>query len=112
MKRRELKAKAGFSFWSSTKRRKGFSKINDSAKSSLQKCIICHPRLIQYPIVNHYITVEFDDVKRGVKTELRQKVFIQLSVRELHIDMQKNATGFSMTYDENGLIHNHSKGDS
>ena len=82
MKRRELKAKADFSFWSSTKRRKGFSKTNDSAKFSLQKCIICHPRLIQYPIVNYYITVEFDDVNRGVKTEPRQKLFIQVSVRD------------------------------
>ena len=36
-----------------------------------------------------------------MKTELRQKVILQLSVRELHIDiLKKYATGFSTVYDE------------
>ena len=46
----------------------------------------------------------FDDVNGGVKTDLRQKVLLQLSVDELHIYTQKNATGFSMKYDEKGLV--------
>ena len=37
-----------------------------------------------------------------MKTELRQKVLLQVSFRELHIDMLKKfATGFSMAYDDN-----------
>ena len=43
-------------------------KINDSFKSSLQKWIISHPYVIQYPIENDYITVKFDDGTRRVKT--------------------------------------------
>ena len=57
--------------------------------------------MIQYPIENDYITVEFDDRNGWVKTELRQKVLLQVSVRELHIDiLKKDAPGFSMAYDE------------
>ena len=64
MKFRALEAKDDCSFWSSGKRRKGFSKINNSVNSSLQRWIIYHPRIIQYPIENDYITVKFDDVIR------------------------------------------------
>ena len=52
-------------------------------------------------IKNDYITVKFDDGIREVKTELRHKVLLQVSVHELHIDMlKKDDTGFSMTYYE------------
>ena len=106
MKRRALKAKDDCSFWSSGKRRKGFSKINNSVKYSLQRWIIYHPRIIQYPIENDYITVKFDGVVRGVKTELRHKVLLRLSIPKLHIDMlKKDDTGFSMSYYEKGLVH-------
>ena len=53
MKRRALKAKEDFSFWSSAKICKGLSKIIDGVKSFLQRGIICHPRLIQSPISNN-----------------------------------------------------------
>ena len=66
-----------------------FSKINDSVKYSLQKWIIYHSHLIKYPIVNDYIAVKFDDGNGGVKTELRHKLLLRVSVCELHIDMQK-----------------------
>ena len=52
MKRRALKDKDGCSFWLSEKHRKGFSKINDSVKSSLQKCMESHQHVIKYPIKN------------------------------------------------------------
>ena len=90
MKQRALKSKDDCLFWSSAKRRKGFSKISDIVKSSLQKWIISHPHAIQYTIVNNYITVRFYDLIRGMETELYQRVLLQLSVREPHIDIQKN----------------------
>ena len=46
--------------------------------------------MIQYTIANGYIKVKFDDGNGGVKTAQCQKVIIQVSVRELHIDMLKN----------------------
>ena len=52
MKRRALKAKDDCSFCSSEKCSKGFSKLNGSVKSSLQKFIIYHPHVIQSPIEN------------------------------------------------------------
>ena len=52
MKRRALKDKDGCSFWLSEKHRKGFSKINDSVKSSLQKWMESHQHVIKYPIKN------------------------------------------------------------
>ena len=61
MKWRALKSKKDYSFRLSGKRRKGFSNINNSVKSYLQKWIIYHPNLIQSPIENDYITVKFDD---------------------------------------------------
>ena len=73
MKRQALKSKQGCFFWPSDKRRKGFSKINDSVKSSLHKWIISHPRVIQSTIGNYCINVKFDDRNVVVKTELRQK---------------------------------------
>ena len=83
------------------KLRKGFLKINDSVKYYLEKWIISHPHVIQYPIESNCIEVKFDDGNRGVKTELSQKVILQLYVHELHIDMlNKYATGFSMEYYE------------
>ena len=45
--------------------------------------------MIKSPIVNDYITVKFDDGNLGVKTEIRQKVLLHVSVREIHTDMQK-----------------------
>ena len=84
---------------SSVKNCKGLSKINDSVKSSLQKWIISHPHVIISTIKNDYITVKFDDGNRVVKTELRHKTLFQVSVHELHINMQKKATDFSMEYD-------------
>ena len=46
--------------------------------------------MIQSPIENHYVAVEFDYGNGGVNIELRQKVILQVSFRELHIDMLKN----------------------
>ena len=40
-----------------------------------------------------------------MNTELRQKVLLQVSVRELHIDMlKKYATGFSVAYDNKVIV--------
>ena len=95
MKRRTLKTKDDCSFWSYEKRRKGFSIINYIVKSSLQKWITSHTHEIKYPIEKYYITVKCDDIIRVLKTELRQKVLLRVSVQELHIDMlKKDATGF------------------
>ena len=94
-----LKAKFDCSFWSSTKRCKGFKKINDSVKSSLQKRIISYLHTIQSPIAYFYITFKFDDEIRVVSTKLRQKVLLQVYVPEIHMDMpKKEATGFSLSY--------------
>ena len=61
--------------------------------------------MIQLTIENHCITVKFYDVNIEVKTELRQKVILQLSFRELHIDMLKiDSTSLSMAYDEKLLV--------
>ena len=66
-----------------------------SVKSDLHKWIISHPRLIQPPIKKDYIKVKFNDGIGGENTEIQQKVILQVSVRELHIDMLKKcATGF------------------
>ena len=73
--------------------------INDSVKSYLQTWIISHPHVIKYPIANDYSTVNFNDGNGGTKTELRQKVLIQVSVRELHVGILKEyATAFSTAY--------------
>ena len=87
MKWQSLKDKRDCLFWSSAKRRKGFTNINDSDKSSLQKWIIYQPNVLQYPIANDCIKVKFDNVNGGVKTELNQKVLLQVYGREIHIDM-------------------------
>ena len=90
--------------FSSAKCSKGFSKLNDSVKSSLQKCIIYHPCVIQSPIENYYITVKSDDGIIVVQTEIRHKLLLQLSVRELHIEiLEKDATGFSMACNKKGI---------
>ena len=89
MKRRALKSNDNSSFWSSAKRHKVFTKIDNSVKSSLQKWIIYHTHLIQSPIKNYYVTVKFDDGIRIVKIELHHKVLLQVSVHELHINMIK-----------------------
>ena len=61
--------------------------------------------MIQYHIENYYITVKFNDGNGGLKTELRQKVLLQVYVREPHIEILKRyATGFSMAYDEKILV--------
>ena len=90
MKIRALKAKQDFSFWSYAKRRKVFSKINDSDKSSLQKEIIYRPNVIQSPNENDFIKVVFYHINGGVKTELLQKLLLQVSVCKLHMYMLKN----------------------
>ena len=94
MKRQALKAKQDCLFWSSTKRRKTFSKINDSVKYTLKRWTTYHPHVIKYPIVSYYIIVKFDDRNGGVSTEIGKKVFIQASVGELHIYIQKKALVF------------------
>ena len=70
------KSLIGFLFLSSAKCHERFSKMNDSVKLSLKKWVIYHPRVIQYSIVNYYITVGFDDGNGGVKTELHQKFLL------------------------------------
>ena len=105
MKRRALKTKDGCSFWTSEKRRKGFSKINYSVKSYFHKWVISHSLMIQFPIENYYIRVKFDNVLRGVNIELRQKMLLQVSVREVHIYMQKKAIGGSIVYNAKVLVH-------
>ena len=60
--------------------------------------------MIQYNIANDYITVKFEYGNIGVNTELRQKLLLQVYVCELHIETQKNATGFYMEYDEKVLV--------
>ena len=64
-------------------------KINDSVEYFLQKWIISHPHVIPFPIANEYIAVKFDYGNGGVKTGLHQKVRLQVSIRELHLVMQK-----------------------
>ena len=90
MKQRALRDRDDCSIWSSEKYPKVFLKINGSVKYSLKKLIISHPHAIQSPISNYYITFKFSDVTIGVNTELRQKVILQVSVRELHIYTPKN----------------------
>ena len=84
-----MKAKEDCLFCSSAKFCKGFSKIDNSVKPFLQKWIIYHPHVIQSPIAKYYITIRFDDGVRGVKIKLCQKVILQVSILELHIDMIK-----------------------
>ena len=105
MKRQELKDKDDCSYWSSAKLCKGFSKINDSVKSSLQKWIISHPPVIQFTIENYYIKVKVDGENGGAKIELCQKALLQVSVHGPHMDiLKKYATGFSMSCDGKGLV--------
>ena len=94
-----------FFFFSPAKSHKEFSNINDIVKSSLQKWILYHPHVIQSTISNCFIKVKIDDGNGRSKTELRQKVLFQVSVRELHINtLKKYSTGFSMVYYEKGLV--------
>ena len=105
MKRRALKDKKDFSFWSSEKCCKVFSNINDGFNSSLWKCLIYLPHVIPYTIASDYIKVKFYDGNGVVKTEIRQKVLLQISICGIHMDMlKKDATGFSRAYDEKGLV--------
>ena len=58
---------------------------------------LSHTHVTQYTIEKYYITVKFDYGIRGVKTELRQKVLIQVYVYELHAYMlKKGATRLSL----------------
>ena len=93
-----------FSFWSSEKRRKGFLKINDSVKYSLQRWKIYHPCVIQSPIENDYIKIKLDGGNGWVKNKLHKKFLLQVSVHELHIYMQKICYWFFMAYDRKGLV--------
>ena len=61
--------------------------------------------MVQSPISNYYIKVKLDDRNGEEKNELHQKVFLLISVSELHIYMiNKDSTGFPMEYDEKGLV--------
>ena len=60
---------------------------------------------MQYTTTNDIIKVNLDGRNLGTKTELRQKVLIQVSVREPHIDMlNKYPTGFYISYDRKILV--------
>ena len=61
--------------------------------------------MIQSFSANDYIIVKFDDKIRAMKTELHQKIFIQVSGREIYIDMLKRCYWFFMAYSEKGLVH-------
>ena len=94
-KLRALKAKQDSSFWSSVKYLKLFSKIDDLVKYFLQKLILSHPHLIQYPIANDFIQVDMDDGNGLTNMEVRQKVLFKVPVRELHMEMKnKYSYGF------------------
>ena len=81
------------------------SNINGSVKSTLQNLIISHPYVIQSFVENYYIKLNLNDGNLGSKTELSQIVLLQVSVREIHIDMlKKGATRFTMAYDEKILV--------
>ena len=45
--------------------------MNDTVKYLLKKRMISRPHVIPYPISNDNTIVNFDDVIRGVKTEIR-----------------------------------------
>ena len=61
--------------------------------------------MIHFTIVNNSIKFELDDGNRGANTGIHQKVLLQVSVRELHIDMlKKYSTGFSMAYDKKRIV--------
>ena len=100
MKLMVLKAIKYCYFWSSEKRRQGFSNINDSVKYSLQKQILSYPYLINYPISNEHVKVMLDDINVEAKYKLHHKV-LQVPVLETHIiDMlKKYFTGFSIAYE-------------
>ena len=87
MKRQALNAQQDCSFWLYATCCEAFLKTNDSVKSSLQKWIIYNSYVIQSTIANDYIKVKFDDRNRGLKTEPHQKVILQVSGHELHIDI-------------------------
>ena len=50
--------------------------------------------MIKSPVVKDYIKVRFYDGNVGVKTEICQKVLLQVYVSELNIDMQKNMMNY------------------
>ena len=61
--------------------------------------------MIQSFVENYYIKLNLNDGNLGSKTELSQIVLLQVSVREIHIDMlKKGATRFTMAYDEKILV--------
>ena len=53
-----------------------------------------HTHVIKSPIENNNISVEFDYGNEEGNTELCQKVLIQVSLRELHIDTLKKSYWF------------------
>ena len=64
-----------------------------------------HPHVILYPVANYYIKFKFDDGIRVAKTEIRQRVILQVSISEAYIDMlKKDVTRFYMAYDDNGNV--------
>ena len=93
-------------FWSSEKWRKRFSKIDNIVKYDFKKWILSHPYVIQHSFANDYIMVKLYDRNGWAKTELHQKVILQVSVRGTNKEMQKkDDTGFSMAYDEKGIVY-------
>ena len=63
------------------KNRKGNSKIYEQIKKSLYNWIMYHPQVVQSPIVNDCLKVKIDS---HTETQLVPKLFLHVSVRELH----------------------------
>ena len=63
------------------KKRKVNSKIYEQIKKSIYNWIIHHPQVVQFPIVNDFLTVKIDG---HTKPQLVPKLFLHVSVRELH----------------------------
>ena len=105
MKLLVLKAIKYCYFWSSAKRRQGFSNIHNSVKSYLQKQILSYPYLINYPISNEHVKVMLDDINVEAKYKLHHKMLLQVPVLETHIiDMlKKYLLGFPLHKSKRGL---------
>ena len=60
---------------------------------------------MQSPTSNGFIKIKIDAENRVTNTGIRQKVLLQVSVCEPHIDtLKKYYTAISMAYDEKGLV--------
>ena len=79
--------------------------MNDSVNYALQKWILSHPHIIQYPTTNDFIKEKLYDRNLGAKTKIHHEVLLKISVHKLHIDMLRMiSTGFSMSYDETLIV--------